>query len=141
MLFFKMALMIGLAVLFSNAELCAAEVMLKIACIEADALDVFRGPRTQSSEGTPAIDYSAVAAALSHSVSGAADAGQKASINSRLMLAVVRDIPAELQGLYPEKARLIGRKMPDGSNGWHRFIINFSSNAQIITWGRATLTI
>ena len=46
MLFFKMALMIGLAVLFSTAEVCAAEVMLKIACIEADALDAFRGPRT-----------------------------------------------------------------------------------------------
>jgi hypothetical protein len=129
MLFFKMALMIGLAVFFSIAEVRAAEVMLKIACIEAGALDAFRGPRTQSSEGTPAIDYSAVAAALSHSVSGAADAGQKASINSRLMPVVVHDIPAELQGLYHEKARLIGRKMPDGSNGWHKFLIECSSNA------------
>ena len=38
-----MALMIGLAVFFSTAEVRAAEVMLKIACIEADALDAFRG--------------------------------------------------------------------------------------------------
>jgi hypothetical protein len=131
MLFFKTVLMIGLAVFFSIAEVRAADVMLKIACIEANALDAFRVPRTESSEGTPAVDYSAVAAALSHAVSGAADAGQKASINSRLMPAVVRDIPALLQALYPEQARLVGRKMPDGSNGWHRFIINFSSNAQV----------
>ena len=76
MLYFKIALMIGLAVFFSTAEVRAAEVMLKIACIEAGALDAFRGSK-QSSEGTPAIDFSAVAVALSHSVSGAADAGPK----------------------------------------------------------------
>ena len=34
-------------------------------------------PGRSSSEDTPAVDYSAVAAALSHSVSSAADAGQK----------------------------------------------------------------
>ena len=79
MLFIKTALMIGLAVFFSTAEVRAAEVMLKIACIEAGALDAFRGSK-QSSEGTPAIDFSAVAVALSHPVSGAADAGPKASI-------------------------------------------------------------
>ena len=36
--------MIGLAVVFSTAEVCAAEVMLKIACIETGALDAFRVP-------------------------------------------------------------------------------------------------
>ena len=130
MRFFKMALMIGLAVLFSTAEVRAAEVMLKIACIEAHALDAFRGPRTESSEDTPAIDYSAVAAALSQSVSGAADAGQKASINSRLLPAVVRDAPAVLQALFPEQGHLIGRRNPAGSNGWYTLMLDFSAAAQ-----------
>ena len=130
MLFFKMALMIGLAVFFSIAEVRAAEVMLKIACIEANALDAFRGPRTQPSEGTPAIDYSAVAAALSQSVSGAVDAGQKAAINSRLMPVVVSDIPAVLQALFPEQGRLIGRRNPGGSNGWYTLMLDFSAAAQ-----------
>ncbi len=129
MLYFKMALMIGLAVFFSTAEVRAAEVMLKIACIEAGALDAFRGSK-QSSEGTPAIDFSAVAVALSHSVSGAADAGPKASINSRLLPAEVRDIPAALQALYPEQARMIGRRSPGGSNGWYTLMLDCSAAAQ-----------
>ena len=43
---------------------------------------------------------------------------------------MVRDVPAALQGLYPEQARLVGRQMPGGSNGWHKLMMDFSGTAQ-----------
>ncbi len=131
MLFIKMALMIGLAVLFTNAELCAAEVMLKIACIEAGALNAFRGTQEVSSPEPPAVDYKALAAALTGSVSGTAEKGSKAAISSAgLVAAEVHNTPAVLKALFPEQGHLVGRRNPAGSNGWYTLMLDCSAAAQ-----------
>jgi hypothetical protein len=131
MLFFKTALMIGLVVFFSTAEVCAAEVMLKIACIEAGELDAFRVTQEVSLSESPAVDYKALAAALTGSVSGTAENGSKAALSSAgLVAAEVRDAPAVLQALFPEQGRLIGRRSPGGANGWYTLMLDFSAAAQ-----------
>ena len=128
MSFLKKVLVIGFALLLLSGEVCASEVMLKIACVELGALKAFRVPQEQFFGGGSVIDYSALAAALTGSV----NAGQKTSIrSSSLLQPVLREIPAALQGLYPEQGRLVGRQIPGGSSGWNKYLINFSSNAQV----------
>jgi len=55
-----------------------------------------------------------------------------ASGTSALVPASIREAPAALQALYPEQGRIIGRRMPDGTNPWHAFIIDFSSTARVV---------
>jgi len=132
MSFLKRVLVIGFALLLLSGEVCASEVMLKIACIETGALNAFRVPQEKFFGGGSEVDYSALAAALTYSVSGPADDVQNASIHStRLVPIVLRDVPAALQGLYPEQGRLIGRQKPGGSSGWHKYLIDFRGSAQI----------
>ncbi len=132
MYFLKRVLVIGCAVVCLTGEVRASEVMLKIACIETAALEAFRVPKAQFFLDTSIIDYSALAAALTHSVSGPADAVQNASIHStRLVPAVVREAPVVLQVLYPEQGRMVGRQLPGGSSGWHKYLIDFSGNANV----------
>jgi hypothetical protein len=132
MSFLKRVLVIGFALLLLSGEVCASEIMLKIACIETGALNAFRVPQAQFFIDGSVIDYSALAAALTYSVSGPADDVQNASIHStRLVPIVLRDVPAALQGLYPEQGRLIGRQVPGGSSGWHKYLIDFSGSAQV----------
>ena len=131
MFFFKTALMIGLAVLFSIVEVRAAEVMLKIACIEAGALDAFRVTQEVSLSESPAVDYKALAATLTGSVSGTAENVSKAAIASaRLVAAEVHNTPAVLKALFPEQGHLVGRRNPAGSNGWYTLMLDCSAAAQ-----------
>jgi hypothetical protein len=114
-------------------EVCASEVILKVASVEADALEAFRVPQSQFFLGSSAIDYSALAAALTHSVSSPEESVKNAPIKSvQLVPAVLRDAPPALQVLYPEQGRLIGRQMPGGSSGWHKYLIDFSEGARSI---------
>jgi hypothetical protein len=107
--------------------------MLKIASVDADALEAFRVPQSQFFLGTSAIDYSALAAALTHSVSSPEKSVKNAPIKStQLVPAVVRDAPSALQVLYPEQGRLIGRQLPQGSSGWYKYLIDFSVDAHSI---------
>lgn len=132
MFFLKRVLAIGCALLFLSADVCASEVMLKIACIETGALGVFRVPQAQFSIDASVIDYSALAAALTHSVSSPTEVGRNASIQrARLVPVVLRDVPAALQNLYPEQGRLIGRQMPGGSSGWYKYLIDFDGSAHV----------
>jgi hypothetical protein len=107
--------------------------MLKIASVDADALEAFRVPQSQFFLGSSAIDYSALAAALTHSVSSPEANVKNAPIKStQLVPAVLRDAPPALQVLYPEQGRLIGRQMPQGSSGWYKYLIDFSEEARSV---------
>ncbi len=111
MVFLKKVVLVCCVVFFTTGNVCASEVMLKIACIESGALDAFRVLQAQFFLDPPTIDYNALAAALTHSESGPTDSVQNASIqSSRLIPTFLRDVPAALQSLYPEQGRLIGIK-------------------------------
>jgi hypothetical protein len=126
MFFLRKALMIGAIIFFSAFEVHASEVLLKIACVETKALNAFRVPRTLFSSDELSVDYSALAAAVTHTVSG------KPGVNgSRPLQAVLHDVPAGLQARYPEQGRVIGRQQPGGSSGWQKYVIDFS-NAPVV---------
>jgi hypothetical protein len=130
--FLKKVLLACCVMFFITGNVCASEVMLKIACIESGALDAFRVLQAQFFLDPPTIDYNALAAALTHLESGPTDSMQNASIqSSRLIPAFLRDVPVALRSQYPEQGRLIGRQMPSGSSGWHKYLIDFNGNAQV----------
>lgn len=124
MIVLKRALMACAVAAVLTGEAYAAEVMLKIACVEASVLNSLK---TSAAGDAPAIDYSALIPVLNDSVAGA---GHGPAVNSSLVQPVVRDIAPALQALYPEQGRVIGRQMPRGSSCWHRFIISCSTTAQ-----------
>jgi len=129
---FKKILAFCFAVLLLSGEAYASEVMLKIACIENGVFDSFRVPRAQFFGDDSVIDYSALAAALTHSVSGPEEGVQNASIHgTRLVPIILRDVPPALQNLYPAQGRIIGRQMPGGSSGWQKYLIDFSGSAHV----------
>jgi hypothetical protein len=131
MFFLKRVLVVGCALLCLAGEVCAAEVMLKIASIETGALEAFRVPQTRGGDAS-VIDYSALAAALTYFVSSPASVAPHASIQStRLISVVMRDAPAALRALFPAQGHLIGRQLPGGSSGWHKYLIDFSQGANI----------
>jgi len=124
----KNLLVIVCTVLFSALGAHASEVILKIACVEQDALNAFNVSGTGD---VPLIDYRVLAAALNDPASVRAGSGTSAPISTRLVPAAVREIPAALQALYPEQGRLIGRREPGASNCWHRLIIDCGAAAGV----------
>jgi len=128
MSFPRIALLITAIVLFSSGTAGATEVMLKIACVEQDALDEFTLPQTGA---VPVIDYRILSAALNDAASVRTGSGNSSLVSTRRIACGVRDIPAALQALYPEQANVIGQQTPGGSSSWHKLIIDFSANQRI----------
>ena len=132
MVLLKRILMIILTVFLLIGEVCASEVLLKIACLETAAFDQFRLRGARAVVGKSGVNYSALAGALTSSVLGTAESAKRISIRSRnLVKPAWLTAPDALQALYPEQGRVVGRQLPGGTSGWHKFIIDFSENAHI----------
>lgn len=129
MVLFKNTLVIVFGVLLSAGAGHAAGIMLKIACVEQEALNTFNAAREGESS---VINYNGMVAALSAPLTGILEQGREVALGSRLVPVEVRYFPEALQALYPDRGRIIGSQQPGAAGCWHKRIIDAGSGGRTV---------
>ncbi len=112
-------------------QLCAAEVLLKIAHVTGNVIDTY-SKIEGNAFGNKHVLFNSLENVLSNGVTTEPDSwdNRNAIRQDSLLACTTVTAPPQFTNLIPAPGTLVGTQNPSGNSGWHKYIITFPQEEQ-----------